>query len=334
MGNVIANAFRYKDWLISTGHSVNEAVKFGLPNKPGKFDLNLIHSSKRFDFAVYQPKLSDFSNLQITSLKKYKRPGTNSSIEVRGYMPEKGSEAGAHGYVKGVCMSGRGSFFHDASTVPGMSGSPVFSSGRLVGMHIGNSESGYNVLVSFTVIAKYLEPDEIFIDRPLAPITPMIMVQESLRWEANEAREAEYFASAVGYISEYRRRQDEDDQAEFKHKFRSKFSTTFNERMDAIDNSPWIGKLDDDEIADFIINGDYSTIPSYEFQQWAQGIIGESLKTNVDFRIPSSSVIGTEGGMESQQTTMSVSTDTSKTAAMTSVPTISNKKKKKKKASN
>jgi len=176
--------FRYKDWLVTAKHVANQ-VSSGLADvylvppevtSRGSTKLNLkqvVHVEKsRFelDENLFTNQSLDVFVMKLTA-KEWTRLNLNA-VHLKKATRYKQTVSSA-GYVNGVLQSGSGTtsrvkhthflLAHTASTLPGFSGSPIFSGSSVVGVHISGSKSE-NWLVRMEVVIHYLPRDEISTD--------------------------------------------------------------------------------------------------------------------------------------------------------------------------
>lgn len=176
--------FRYKDWLVTAKHVANQ-VSSGLADvylappevtSRGSTKLNLkqvVHVDKsRFelDENLFSNQSLDVFVMKLTA-KEWTKLNLNT-VHLKKATRYKQTISSA-GYVNGVLQSGSGTtgkvkhtnflLAHTASTLPGFSGSPIFSGSSVVGVHISGSKSE-NWLVRMEVVIHYLPRDEISTD--------------------------------------------------------------------------------------------------------------------------------------------------------------------------
>lgn len=130
------NCKRYKKCPKLTAINSNNDL-----NIPNVFDSPIIIKDYKHDLAVLVFKVKRSIRPMITlEMKRDSLPEVGEEVSIVSFIPDDGSMVLSPGKVMGTNYESRRkpSFGHDADTLPGMSGSPVFNSvGELIGIHFG-----------------------------------------------------------------------------------------------------------------------------------------------------------------------------------------------------
>jgi hypothetical protein len=155
-GTVVGNGFRIANHLITNRHVGEQSTLWGSPTSTCRVPLGHMRHFGDYDLVRYNVQPADFALLGVKAVKSFGRLRPNARIQVRGYYPgEPSSYVSSSGRVGDA--AGEGLVKHYATTYPGMSGSPVYCNGKLVGIHTCSSATGeqINYLFCFEIVRSF-----------------------------------------------------------------------------------------------------------------------------------------------------------------------------------
>lgn len=159
-GRIVAHGVRVGDRLYTAKHAVGliRWVSTGDLEDPTEKHKDVSEGWNMFteyDLAWLQCDKNFFTDMHLANCEVLRRVPENAHLVIRSFTKEYGwvaDEGRVKEYVEGVVT-------HNVNTVPGVSGAPVFSGNRLVGLHVGyQPKHECNVLIPCFKLLPLFEP--------------------------------------------------------------------------------------------------------------------------------------------------------------------------------
>lgn len=160
-GDVIGNGFRVGKFVVTPKHVALKAQSWTgyTARYYNPISEEKVHYLSEYDVCWFMPKEAKFSigSVSDAGTKNIARCKPSMYVTVKGYSDKHIGYVESHGQINDAVENGLCQY--NCSTHPGMSGSPVFSGLKLVGMHIGangNSSDPCNYFFHLFIIKTLL----------------------------------------------------------------------------------------------------------------------------------------------------------------------------------